>query len=180
MSDAGADAAKPTKSKKLILIIVAAVVVLGGGGGGAWFFLGKKKGGEAEEEVVHHVDPKALPSFLPLDPMVVNLADPTGDRYAQVGITLEISDPKVVDRIKAFMPTIRNGILLAVSQKTTTELLQLEGKEKLAAEIRREVSTPLGYEVEDEEESADPKKKKKKRAAHNPIERVLFSSFIVQ
>lgn len=182
MSDAGASEAKPAgKSKKMIIIIAAAALVLGGGGAGAWFFL-KKKGGDAEEEVAHKMDPHAVPTYLPLDPMVVNLADPAGDRYAQVGITLEISDPKVVEQIKAYMPTIRNGILMVVSQKTMYELLAAEGKEKLANEILVEVSRPLGYEVEHEDEApakAD-KKKKKKAVRHNPIERVLFSSLIVQ
>jgi flagellar FliL protein len=164
-----------------MIIIVAAALVLGGGGGGAFFFM-KKKGGNAEEEVAHKVDPQKAPTYLPLDPMVVNLADPAGDRYAQVGVTLEISDPKVAEQVKAFLPTIRNGILLVVSQKTMAELLMPEGKEKLANEILAEVSRPLGFEVESEDEApakAD-KKKKKKPARHNPIERVLFSSLIVQ
>lgn len=189
MSDAPAAEAKPPKSKKMLIIILA--VVLLAGGGGAFFMMKKAK--PADEEGGHaapveHAKPAAPPTFLPLETLVVNLADPGGERFAQLGITLEITDPKVADSVKAFMPSIRNAVLLTVSQRTTTELLTVEGKAKLAKDIRREVSTPLGYVVEDEddeeEDSHAPKKpgKKKKKAPPppNPIKSVLFSSFIVQ
>ncbi len=190
VSDAPAAEAKPPKSKKMLIIILAAVVLLGGGGAGAFFFM-KKKAPAAEEEhaVVAHAKPAAPPTFLPLETLVVNLADPGGERFAQLGITLEITDPKVADSVKAFMPSIRNAVLLTVSQRTTQELLTVEGKAKLAKDIRREVSTPLGYVVEDdEEEEEDPQaakkagknKKAKKAPPPNPIKSVLFSSFIVQ
>lgn len=193
MSDAHAapaDGAKPPKSKKMMIIVLAAVVLLGGGAGA--FFMLKPKADQGEEgaaaaPAAAHVKPGTPPTFLPMDSLVVNLSDPGGDRFAQIGITLEISDPHVADSIKAFMPAIRSGILLVVSQRTTQELLQLEGKEKLARDIRREVSKPLGYEVEEDEDEVEekpvPKKgkaKPKRVPPHNPIERVLFSSFIVQ
>ena len=175
----------------MLIIIVAAVVVLLAGGGGAWFML-KSKADPAEEEVAH-AKPSAPPTFLPLESMVVNLADPGGDRFAQIGITLEITDTHAADQVKAFMPVIRSGILMAISQRTTQELLGVEGKEKLALDIKREVSTPLGYaddeEAQDEPEEkpvakksakAKAEKKPKKKHEPNPIKRVLFSSFIVQ
>lgn len=182
VSDAPADAAKPAKSKKMLIIIIAAVVLLAGGGGAAFFLL-KPKGDAEEAAPAQHAKPAAPPTFLPLESMVVNLADPGGDRFAQIGITLEISDAHVVDQVKAFMPVIRSGILMAISQRTTQELLAIEGKEKLAQDIRHEVSAPLGF---DDEEEEDPKPKKAgkskpaKKKAENPIKRVLFSSFIVQ
>ena len=192
VSDAPAEAAKPPKSKKMLIIIVAAVLLLGGGGAAAFFIL-KSKSADTAEAAPVHAHPAAPPTFLPLEAMVVNLADPGGDRFAQIGITLEISDAHVADQVKAFMPSIRNGILLAISQRTTTELLQVEGKQKLAKDILREVSKPLGYEVEDEDapaeedEAATAAAKKKAKAAkpakkheENPIKNVLFSSFIVQ
>lgn len=189
VSDAPAAEAKPPKSKKMLIIIIAAVVLLGGGGAGAFFFMKKAKpAGEEEPAAAAHAKPAAPPTFLPLETLVVNLADPGGERFAQLGITLEITDPKVADSVKAFMPSIRNAVLLAVSQRTTQELLTVEGKAKLAKDIRREVSTPLGFAVEDdevEEEDPAPKKgakpkKPKKTATPNPIKNVLFSSFIVQ
>jgi flagellar FliL protein len=39
--------------------------------------------------------------FVPLEPFTVNLADREAERYAQIGMTLEIEDAKVGDQIKA-------------------------------------------------------------------------------
>ena len=55
------------------------------------FFLSKKKTDDKEAEEVVHVVPKGPPTFLPLENMVVNLADPGGEKVAQVGVTLELS-----------------------------------------------------------------------------------------
>ena len=172
----------------MLIITVAAVLALAGAGGG-WFLL-RPKADQAEEETAH-AKSATPPTFLPIESLVVNLADPSGDRFAQIGITLEITDSHAADQVKAFMPAIRSGILLVVSQRTTTELLGLEGKQKLALDIKREVSRPLGYEDAEEqdevEEKPAPKKgakvkpeKKSIKKPENPISRVLFSSFIVQ
>lgn len=184
-----ADGAKaPAKSKKMLIIIVAAVLVLVVGGAAAFFVISKQRAASEEGEeaappkAVAHVDPKAPPAYLPLDAMVVNLADPGGERVAQIGITLEVLDAKSSDSVKAYLPTIRSGILMLISQRTAEELLKAEGKEKLAADILREASIPFGGgEDEHEEEAASSKKKKKKAApVQYPVVGVLFSSFIVQ
>jgi flagellar FliL protein len=135
--------------------------------------------------------PKVAPTFLPLENMVVNLADPGGDRFAQIGITLELEDAKTAEQVKQYLPSIRSGILLLVSQRTSAELLQREGKEKLATDILREVSRPLGYKVPTERERAraaaaqadeedEDRPAARKRVERNPVQRVLFSNFIIQ
>ena len=190
----GAAPAEKPKSKKMLLIIIGAVVVLALVGGGAAFFLMKKK--HADEDTgddthaakpapapVHKApDPKSPPTYLPMDNMVVNLADPGGSRFAQVGISLKLDDTKTADTVKLYMPSIRSAVLLQISQRTADELLSPEGKEKLTKAIIREVSEQLGYEVEDEEEAATSAASKKKRRPlpPSPVQAVLFSSFIVQ
>ncbi len=187
---AAAEPEKP-KSKKMLIIILAVVLLLVLVGGGAAFFLLKKKPTDDEEHgdakpkpaVVHKkVDPKAPPVYLPMDNMVVNLADAGGGRFAQVGITFKVDDAATSDAIKLYMPSIRNAILMQISQRTSDELLALEGKEKLTRAIVREVSMQLGYEVEDEEEedAAKPAKKRRPPPPPSPVQAVLFSSFIVQ
>lgn len=205
-------AAPPAKGKKKLIIIVAAVLLLAGaGGGGALFYMKKKAAeaaaaaeaeGEGEDAPAAHAKPKGdakhdaahPPTFLPLDPFVVNLADKETDRYAQIGVTLEIDDPKTADQLKAYMPAIRNGILMVLAHKTSQELLERKGKEQLAAEIMRESVRPLGIELEEpeaddeaapaEETKADAKKKKKKKkktsADESPVKHVHFSNFIIQ
>lgn len=195
-----ADAPAKKGSKKLIIIIVAVVLLLVLAGGGAAFFLLKKKAGDETAEdgeadgghakaAAHAPAPKKPehkpghpPTYLPLDPFVVNLADREQERYAQIGVTLEVDDPKFADEMKGYMPAIRNGILMVLSHKTSAELLEREGKEKLADEIMREAVRPLGIEIDDDdgEEAAAGKKKRKKAPVYNPVQHVHFSNFIIQ
>ncbi|WP_428509240.1 flagellar basal body-associated FliL family protein [Roseateles sp.] len=193
---APAEAPKGGGNKKLIIIIAAVLVLVLGGGGAALLLMKKKpaaddeEGGEAaasHQEAPAHAAPKpgTPPVFVPLDPFTVNLSDKDVDRFAQVGITLEVIDAKTADQIKAFLPAIRSNVLMVLSHKTSVELLTREGKEKLAREVLRESVRPMGIELEDEDEAEDeaaPKKKKKKKkpAVVSPITQVLFSTFIVQ
>jgi flagellar FliL protein len=202
---AAVDAAEAPKKgkKKLIILIAALVALLGVGGGGAVVYMKKKAAdaaaAEAEEEdgeqaEVHDKpakesakkDEKRIPPvFVPLEPFVVNLADREADRFAQIGITLEVANAAVGDEIKAYMPAIRNNVLLLLAHKTSQELMDAEGKEELAKEVRREALRPMGVELPDEEEASSSKKKKKKKAQAEdeqelPIKSVQFSSFIIQ
>lgn len=176
------------KSKKLLFIIVGVLVLALAGAGGAFYIMKKNAAaaeGADEEEApakVHKVDPKHAPTFLPLDNMVVNLADQGGNRFIQVGLTLQLQDAATGEAVKAFMPSIRSQILLLLSQRTADEVLQVQGKEKLSADIIAAVCNTMGYpvpEAEDHDADAKPKKKRKK-AEPSPVQGVLFSSFIVQ
>lgn len=187
---AATDASAPKPKGKKMIVIIAAVVVLLAIAAGAYMFLGRSSGaeegeeGEAKAAQAAHAKVKegTPPTFLPLENMVVNLADPGGAKFAQIGVTVEVMDQKTADRVKAYLPAIRSAVLMLVSQRTSEELLSKDGKEKLARDIHREVSAPLGYEVEEDEpaDEAKPAKRKKAKPAFNPIHGVLFSSFIVQ
>jgi len=208
-ADAGGAAPAKKGKKKLLIIVVVAVLLLAVVGAGGLIMLKKKAaaaeadGDDAPAASAHaehgsKPDLKHPPTFLPLDPFVVNLADKEADRYAQIGITIEVEDAHFAEQMKAFMPAIRNGVLMILAHKTSRELLERAGKEKLADEILRESSRTMGIEVEEPDEDEDakpkaktedsadaddkPKKKKKKRKAvePNPIKHVHFSNFIVQ
>lgn len=194
------DAGPAKKGSKKLIIIIAAVAVLLLGGGGAAFYVIKKKQAEAEamdedgeptaakeSHAKKKDDHKTPPTFVALDPFTVNLTDKEQERYAQIGVTLEVDDAHFAEEMKAYMPAIRAGILMVLAHKSAAELLEREGKEKLAREIMRESVKPMGIEIEDEDEEEPPaeatpkkKKKKKKAAEHNPVQQVLFSSFIIQ
>ena len=165
--------APPKKSKKKLLIIVAAAALaLSGGGGGAFFYMKQKAAAAAaaaESEDgpagTGHVQAKhdSAPIYVPLDAFVVNLADKESDRFAQIGITLQVDDSKIADQLKTFMPAIRNGILMILAHKSSDELLERSGKEQLAAEILLAAARALGIQVSEAGHAA-------KKAAKAPAE----------
>lgn len=172
-------AAAPAKSKKTLVMVLLALLVLALVVGGGWIYLIKKQQAAAlddEEEVaaVETQENQGPPTYLPLENMVVNLADPGGDRVAQVGVTLELDGVLVVERVKSYLPSIRSQVLMLISQRTAEELLSREGKEKLAADIKTASSKHF------EAPGAKGKKNAKPQDNTNPIKGVLFSSFIVQ
>ena len=175
------------RRKLLALSVAAAVVLAGAGGAVAWRI--KKKQAEAAAEASEAADGddsaappplhevrKTPPAFLPMENFVVNLADRDSERFAQIGITLELDDGKYADQLKAYMPAIRNGVLMVIAHKTSQELLTRAGKDKLATEILREAVRPMGIELEDE----DGPRAGKTPLDQSPIRHVLFSSFIIQ
>ncbi|MBT9467257.1 flagellar basal body-associated FliL family protein [Hydrogenophaga sp.] len=184
-----APAAKPKKSRKLLFIIIG-VVLLALIGAGAALFIMKKNAAEDDESVdeepvaAHQAkDPKHAPTFVPLENMVVNLADPGGTRFIQLGLTLQLQDAKTETDVKAYMPSIRSAILLLISQRTADEMLQVQGKAKLSNDIIAAISKEMGYVVAGQdagEVEGAAKKKKKPAAPPNPVQAVLFSSLIVQ
>lgn len=191
MSTAAAvEGAMPVKAgkKKLIVVLVAALLLLAAVGGGAVFWLKSRahaqqeaEDAEAGGEVAHAKaapkrDPKAVPVFVPLDNFTVNLADREAERYAQIGISLELNDAKAGEKIKVFMPAIRNNILMVLAHKRSSDLLEREGKEKLAAEVLRETERALGIEPA----AAGAKRKKADDEGARPVLAVHFSNFIIQ
>lgn len=187
---AEAPAPKGGGNKKLIIILAFVLLLVLGGGAAALLILKKKPAEDGEDGAEHteapapkkaHAKSDHPPTFVPLDPFTVNLADRDVDRFAQIGVTLEVEDPKFADQIKAYMPAVRGNILMVLSRKTAADLLTTEGKEKLAREINREAVRPMGIELDDEDEDDSPKKKKRRRArVESPITGVHFSNFIVQ
>ena len=205
----------PGGKKKLVVMIAVAAIVLGGGGVGALVYMKKQKaaaeaaaaaadGDDSDAAAPAKVEQKKKgekPVFVPMDPFVVNLADHEADRYAQIGITLEVPDEKVSEEIKTYLPAIRNNILLLLAHKSSADLAGGDGKELLAKQIRHEALKAMGEDVDDDDsETSDApaapaaddasaaaptpvkKKKKHKKVASEdaPIRSVQFSSFIIQ
>ena len=202
MSAAVAALGASLKKGRIKIILIAVVVLLLLGGGVAYVAMKSAHVEDDEEEVEvqaarsakpaqpGNFDPKSAPTFMPLEVFTVNLADRETDRFAQVGVTLEVEDTKVVEQIKAFMPAIRNNILMLLSSKTAEAVRDEQGKRRLAAEIRAQALRPLGYDVAAEDlmdeslaaaPASAPKPRKRKAAPTAlPIKSVHFSNFIVQ
>jgi flagellar FliL protein len=179
------DAQPAGRGKKRMLLIIAGVLLVllfAGGAGAAWWMLKKTPAADedaelaaadaddpAEEGKVRNKkdDKKQLPVFLPLEMFTVNLGDREAERYAQVGVTLELSDAKTSEVLKAYMPAIRNDVLMLLAHKKAAELQERSGKLELAREIRRAAMKPL--DDGDHESDNDA-----------PVRAVHFSSFIIQ
>lgn len=178
------EAAPPPKAgkKKLLIVVAAVLLVVLAGGAATVLWLKQRAQTEAEADDADaesataqapHRDPKAVPIFVALDSFTVNLADREADRYAQVGISLELNEAATAERIKVFMPAIRNNILMVLSHKRSAELLDRAGKERLAAEVQRETERALGVEP-------PAPGKKGPGPSTRPIRAVHFSNFIIQ
>jgi len=185
---AAAEPAVPAKAgkKKLILIIVLALVtVLAASGGVAVWLLKKQVHAEEEADAdadegdvgkarqMAQRDPNSVPVFVALDNFTVNLADRETDRYAQIGISLELHDAKAGDRIKLFMPAIRNNILMVLAHKRSSDLLERTGKDQLASEVLRETERAMGNEPDAPVAKGGHEDTRVVRAVH-------FSNFIIQ
>lgn len=135
-SDNEAAEAKP--KSKLMLIILILVIVLGAGGAAAWYFLVFK----AAPPAAHGAKPAAPvaevaapPVFLPMEAFTVNLQPEDGERFLQTTLTLQVSNQEQVEVIKTYLPHVRSRLLLLLSSKKPSEILTVEGKNKLAQEI---------------------------------------------
>jgi len=166
------------KNKKWIALWVALALVAAGIA--SWWLFQQQTARQPPADAAS----TAPPAFLPLDSMVVNLADSGGERFAQIGITLEMAHAAVADQLKPWLPQIRSSILLLLSQRTSEELLTREGKAQLALDIRRATLRPLGYsgpKADSPNSAVDPDDEANQAyAPHLPVRQVLFSSFIVQ
>lgn len=182
-------AGAPKKSKKLLIIVLVLVVVLLLAGIGVVTLLLLKKSGGGDEaaapapapapaEVIAAppgaVDLTKPPTFVPLDPFVVNLAAGEGDRLLQVVIALRVIDAKTGEGLKGFMPEIRHRINLILRGKLPSELGTPEGQEALAVRIAEDINEILGF----------PPNRGGARPIGAvpgvPIQAVLFNSIIIQ
>ncbi len=170
-----AEAAPPKKSKKLLLIVAAALVLILCIGGAAAFFLMKGSHTQEDEDgevVVEKAktdkksgEKEAAPVYVALDAFTVNLVPEAGEQFLQLIISVEVTDLKTGDQLKAYTPKVRNNVMMLLSGKKASELIVKEGKETLANEIRDLMNQILV-----------PGSKEK----DGPVKEVLFTSFIIQ
>jgi len=150
------------KKSKLPLIIIGAVVVLALAGGGAWFFL---KGGdtdaEKEQTKAKASALEAIPVYMPIDTLTVNLKD--SRQYLQLTITLQLKNGEDSALVKLYMPQVRTRALIILASKKPEDVISSEGKLALLEELKTITEKPFTEKLE-------------------PIEilDVAFTSFIIQ
>jgi flagellar FliL protein len=179
--------APPKKKSKLLLFIIVGVLLLVFAGGGAAFFLMKKKPAEdadSEDDGGHAVKKEAKadkehppkpPTYLKLETFTTNLTPEVPEQqaqYIQVVVELRVPEPADAELLKGYMPELRDKVLRLLTSKKPSQLTTLEGKDALSTEIRGTANRLVN----------PPKKGKdgKLTDPDEPVQSVLFSSFIIQ
>lgn len=95
--------------------------------------------------------PKKEKNFIyKMDPLIVNLADRETLHYLKIKIELESMEEKPNEEFEKRIPQIRDNILLLLSTKERTVLMDAEGKNKLRGEIREKVNQLLkNFKIKD-------------------------------
>jgi len=192
----------PPKSKKMLIIIIAAVILLGGGGAAAFFMMKKDHPPKAEKAAAvedaaddsEDSGPKLPPKFVEIGTFTANLMHEDADSVIQVAISLKLNKPELEEKVKEYTPEIQNKINLLLQSKYRSQLATVEGKQKLAQQIKAQVEFVLGLRQFAPEiraippiqamaegtasqvaPAAEPETHSKKGIAD-----VLFTSFIIQ
>lgn len=140
-----------SKKKKILIIILIAVLLLiiAGGGAGLYFFLRDGKGSDDNVNKTTEVPVPDLDKSSNIGPMViidefiVNIISAENNHYVKASFTLELTNEVVLEEVNRRMPQIRDSILLLVGNKTYDELLDLQGKKQLKAELSSKINSFL-------------------------------------
>lgn len=133
----GEGAAEPTKKSKkfLFIILLVAIILLGAGGFFAYTqFLAPKP--PPEPVAVNPADmPETVGEIVTLEPFVVNLADPKGNRYLKMKISLELETVEAAERANKVTPKLRDIVIMMLTSLSFEEVMTPEGKLRIRDEL---------------------------------------------
>ena len=162
-TDADAQAAPEKKSKKTLILVLGAVVLAAAAGAAGFLLTGKDQPeAAADGEAAAAVESKPAAGLVPMDTFLVNLNDPSGDRFMKLTLRLTISPESVAGEVSddpLMLARLRDRILTVLTTKTFMELVSPLGKENLRLEIQSQLGPLL---------------------ASGEVQDVLFSEFVVQ
>ncbi len=130
----------------MLTVLVAVVAAVGLCAGAAfWLIRSNRLPGLSSAAKVDAAAKPASPSMhlVPLEPLLVNLADPDGHAYLRVSLTLRVLDQPLIKGEKAveapgkgkpvneFEAAERDAALSVLGQETSDSLLAPSGKERL-------------------------------------------------
>ncbi|GAB4263583.1 MAG: hypothetical protein Kow0092_14640 [Deferrisomatales bacterium] len=133
-------------SKRLVIFGLSGLVLLGALGGGG--FIAYQKffaAADAEEQAQQEPPPPqvTMGPVYPLDPFLVNLADPGRPRFLKVVVQLEIDADPVSEELDILRPKVRDALLTLLSSKNSAELVTIGDKERLRNEIIHRINSFL-------------------------------------
>jgi flagellar FliL protein len=81
----------------------------------------------------------AVPEF------TTNISDSAGNRYLKVEVSVELGDKKnaEAEKVKTFMPIVRDSILTILSSKTVADL-DVRNRSNIKQEIQNDLNNKLG------------------------------------
>lgn len=132
------EAAPKTKMPMIAIIAVVMLVAMVG-----TFIVGKQVSAKSKPEAKKPIEHGPI---LTLDEFLVNLADPSGDHFLKVTVSLELSKAKgkTPETLKEQIPIVRDAVLMSLSTKSRDDISSLAGREKLKGEIKKNVNAALG------------------------------------
>lgn len=149
---------KKARGGFLLKVLTIALVVVGSsviGAASSWFFAARlaipagvkaveaKAEAEAEDpETAKFNEAVENGAVVPLEPFVVNLADPDASRFLRITVKLMVDDKHAVEELIAsqtILSKVRDVILELLTQKTSADLLTQEGKKALRQEIHHKI-----------------------------------------
>ena len=134
----------------IVLVILILLLVLGVGGLIAWkkyiapaIGMALHEGGAVAKKEEGDTGGTTLGPMLPLEPFIVNLAEPGGKRFIKVTMEMELGSKELDAEFKNKLPQFKDHIITVLSSKTMDEVITAEGKFKLKEEIMARINQNL-------------------------------------
>ena len=141
--------------KKTLILVGAAILMAAGSGAGIYFFLPSflpafvrpadatpKIETKKAEEVKHEPEVGA-----DLEVFVVNLAGQNPARYLRTALSLGVKSEKEKEEVKELSGPIRDAVIMYLTERKVEELLDLQGKAKLRAELLKKINDAVGKKM---------------------------------
>ncbi len=143
-------------NKKTLIIVGAAVLIIGSAASAMYFFLPgflptflrssdttTKKPVKKVEEVNKH-EPEVGAD---LEVFVVNLAGQAPARYLRTALSLGVKSEKEKEEIKELSGPIRDAVIMYLTERKVEDLLDVQGKAKLRAELLKKINEAVGKKL---------------------------------
>lgn len=79
--------------------------------------------------------PETVGEIVTLEPFVVNLADPKGNRYLKMKISLELETLTAADKVQKVTPKLRDIVIMMLTSLSFEEVMTPEGKLRIRDEL---------------------------------------------
>ncbi len=95
------------------------------------------------QQAVAAVADETRGTILMLEDVTVNLKGSRKSRFLRVSIGLEVEDDNLISEIEMRKPEIRDAVITSISGRRVDQLISVEGKEQLKAELKQRIDETL-------------------------------------